>query len=88
MTGRSSYGDTDSEISIVLRLSPKGKIIGEIIMPTRMVTCPGFVDQYLFVTSAEEEEPDKYPESVDLGGSLFKIDVGVSGLSLHKFKQV
>ena len=56
-------------------------------MPTRMITCPGFVGQDLFVTSAEEEEPDKYPESVELGGSLFKINVGVSGLSLHKFKQ-
>ena len=56
-------------------------------MPTRMVTCPAFVGQDLFITSAEEEEPEKYPESVELGGSLFKIDVGVSGLSLHKFKQ-
>lgn len=71
----------------VVRLSPEGKIIGEISLPTRMITCPGFVDQELYITSAEEEEPDKFPESVDSGGSLFKVDVGVSGLALHKFRR-
>ena len=56
-------------------------------MPTRMVTCPAFVDQDLFITSAEEEEPDRYPDSVELGGSVFKINVGVSGLKEHRFRR-
>lgn len=71
----------------VLRLSPEGKVIGEILIPTRMVSCPGFVNEDLFITSAEEEDPDKYPQSVELGGSLFKIHVGVHGVPLHRFKR-
>lgn len=71
----------------VLRVSPEGKIIGEIILPTRMITCPGFVEDVLFITSAEEEDPENFPESVELAGSLFKIAVGVAGLPSHRFKK-
>ena len=71
----------------VLRLSPEGKIIGEIFIPTRMVSCPAFVNEELFITSAAEEDPDSQPESARFGGSLFKVDVGVKGLPLHKFKR-
>ena len=72
----------------VLRLSPKGKLIGEIILPTRMISCPGFVNEDLFITSAEEEDPDQYPDSVKYGGSLFKVNVGIAGMPLHKFKKL
>ncbi len=71
----------------VLRISPEGKIGGEICLPTRMTSCPGFAGEDLFVTSAEEEDPDKYPESVKYAGSLFRVNVGISGAQLHKFKQ-
>ena len=71
----------------VLRISPEGKIVGEIFLPTRMISCPGFAGEDLFVTSAEEEDPDKYPESVKYAGSLFRVNVGVSGTQLHKFKR-
>lgn len=71
----------------VLRLSPEGKIVGEVLIPTRMVSCPGFVNEELFITSAEEEDPGKYPESVELAGSLFKIKVGITGLPLHRFRR-
>ena len=71
----------------VLRLSPEGKIIGEVFIPTRMVSCPAFVNEELFITSAEEEDPNGHPESVRFGGSLFKVDVGVNGRPLHKFKR-
>ncbi|KAL8827839.1 MAG: hypothetical protein Q9170_006858, partial [Blastenia crenularia] len=62
----------------VLKISPEGKVVGEISLPTRMISCPGFAGEDLFITSAEEEEPEKYPESVKYGGSLFKVTVGVS----------
>ena len=71
----------------VLRISPEAKIVGEISLPTRMISCPGFAGEELFITSAAEEEPDKYPESAKYAGSLFKVNVGVSGAQLHKFKE-
>ncbi|KAK4697434.1 hypothetical protein P7C71_g649, partial [Lecanoromycetidae sp. Uapishka_2] len=71
----------------VLRVDPDGELVGVIEMPTRMVSCPAFAGEDLYVTSAEEEEPDKYPESVEFGGSLFKVHVGVGVLPLHKFKR-
>lgn len=71
----------------VLQISPEGKVIGEIVLPTRMISCPGFAGEVLFITSAEEEEPEKYPDSVKYGGSLFKVHVGVSGMQSHKFQR-
>lgn len=71
----------------VLKVSPKGEVVGIIDMPTRMITCPGFVGEDLFVTSAEEEEPERHPDSVELGGSLFRVHVGVRGMALHSFKR-
>ena len=70
----------------VLRLSPEGKIVGEISLPTRCVTCPTFVGEELWITSAVEEDPEKYPESVKYGGGLFKVNVGITGLQDYKFK--
>ncbi|KAL9582660.1 MAG: hypothetical protein Q9212_003163 [Teloschistes hypoglaucus] len=70
----------------VLKVSPKGVVVGVIDMPTRMITCPGFVGEDLFITSAVEEEAEKYPDSVDLGGSVFRVHVGVRGMPLHSFK--
>ena len=71
----------------VLKISPEGRLLGEICLPTRMISCPAFVGKELFVTSAEEEDPKKYPDSVKYGGSLFRVDVAVEGLALHKFRR-
>ena len=74
----------------VVRLSSKGdegEIIGEISLPTRLISCPAFVGDELFISSAEEEEPEKYPPSVKYGGNLFRLHVGISGLPVHKFKR-
>ncbi|KAL9098299.1 MAG: hypothetical protein Q9163_006018 [Psora crenata] len=71
----------------VVRVSSNGKLVGEIAMPTRMISCPGFAGTELFITSAEEEEPDKFPQSVELGGSLFRVDVGVEGLPVDKYRR-
>jgi len=40
----------------------------------------------LFITTAEEGEPEKYPWSVKYQGGLFKVHVGVRGCPLNKFK--
>ena len=48
----------------VLKVSPEAKLLGEISLPTRMISCPGFAGEDLFITSAEEEEPEKCPDSV------------------------
>ena len=70
----------------VIRVSPQGKIVGEIRLPTRMITCVEFAGEDLFVTSAEEEEPDKCAGSTQYSGSLFKVHVGVTGQPKHRFK--
>ncbi|KAA8648977.1 hypothetical protein EYZ11_012899 [Aspergillus tanneri] len=70
----------------VIRISPEGKIIGEVSLPTRNVTCPAFVGTELFITTAKDEVNDnQFPESVRYGGRLFKIDVGVHGKPKNKF---
>ena len=69
----------------VLRVSPDGEVIGQIILPTRMISCPGFVGQDLFITTAEEEDPGKYPESVRYAGSIFRVPIGVQGERPLKF---
>ncbi|KAL6716438.1 rRNA-processing protein cgr1 [Lecanora helva] len=71
----------------VLKISSEGKLVGEINLPTRMITCPAFAGEDLYITSAEEEEPSTYPDSVKYGGSLFRIHVGVKGLPVYKFQR-
>ena len=62
--------------------------MGEILFPyARMITCPAFVDEDLFITSAVEEETERYPDSVKFGGSLFRIHVGVKGIPVYKFRR-
>ncbi|KAI9746566.1 MAG: hypothetical protein M1818_000279 [Claussenomyces sp. TS43310] len=70
----------------VLKISPEGRVIGQVDFPTRCMTCPAFVGEELWVTSAEEEEPERYPESAKNGGALFRVKVGVKGLQDFKFK--
>jgi sugar lactone lactonase YvrE len=69
----------------VVRINPQGQIIAEVQLPTRCVTCPAFCGTELFITTMNELEPEKYPESTKLEGALFKIDVGVRGRPLNKF---
>lgn len=73
----------------VLKVSPEAKVVGEVLLPyARMISCPAFANEDLFITSAEEEEPEKYPDSAKYGGSLFKVHVGVGGLlPVHRFKR-
>jgi sugar lactone lactonase YvrE len=70
--------------SKVIRISPEGKITGEISLPTRNITCPVFAGTELFITSAKEREPDKYPDSARFAGNVFRVDVGIRGMPNHK----
>lgn len=68
----------------VIRISTQGEITGVIHLPTRNITCPTFVGTELFITSAKEAEPDKYPESAKFAGNLFKVDVGIKGMPKYR----
>jgi sugar lactone lactonase YvrE len=70
--------------SKVIKISPEGNLIGEILIPTRNPTCPVFVGTELFITTAKEDQPEKYPESARYGGGVFRLDVGVEGMPKHK----
>ena len=70
----------------VVRVNPEGEVIAEIELPTRCVTCPGICGEDLYITSAEDEEPDKYPESTKFHGATFKVHIGVKGSQLNKFR--
>ena len=68
----------------VIRISPNGEVTGLVTLPTRNITCPVFVGTELFITSAKEPDPTKYPDSAKNGGNLFKVDVGIKGMPKHK----
>ncbi|OJJ44565.1 hypothetical protein ASPZODRAFT_134646 [Penicilliopsis zonata CBS 506.65] len=70
----------------VIRISPTGEIIGEIVLPTRNVTCPAFIGTELFITTAKDEPTDHFRHSAMYGGKVYKVDVGVRGLPKHKFR--
>ncbi|KAL2870234.1 SMP-30/gluconolactonase/LRE family protein [Aspergillus lucknowensis] len=71
----------------VLRISPEGKLIGEILLPTRNITCPAFVGTELFITTAKDDtNDDQFPESIRFGGHLYRVDVGVRGQPKHEFR--
>jgi sugar lactone lactonase YvrE len=67
----------------VIRIS-QGEITGVVHLPTRNITCPVFAGTELYITSAKESDPEKYPDSEKNGGNVFKIDVGVQGMPKHK----
>ena len=70
--------------SKVIRISPEGKVIGEVSLPTNCITCLAFVGTEIYITSAEEPDPIKYPDSARFGGNVFRVDVGVEGMPTHK----
>lgn len=72
--------------SKVIRVSPEAKVIAEISLPTRGITCPVFVGTELFIATGQENEREKFPESVRYGGRIFRVDVGVRGNPKHKFR--
>ena len=68
----------------MVRFSCKGKNTGQVKLPTRMITCSGSVGKGVFVTSAEEE-PEKLPQSAEIVGSSFSVDVGIEGAPVRDY---
>ncbi len=71
----------------MVRISKEGKLIGEVVLPMRSPTCPRLVGTDLWVTSEEEQDPENYPESAKMAGSLFKVNVGVGPISMSKWRR-
>ncbi len=70
----------------VLKISPAGKVVGEIRLPTKNITCPEFVGTQLFITTAADEDGAGGPKSKEFGGGLYRVDVGARGLEPFRFK--
>lgn len=70
----------------VFRVDPQGQIVAEVELPTRCVTCPTLCGTELVVTTMGEVDPDNHPESLKYQGAVFKVDVGVRGQPMNKFK--
>ncbi|KAK6851669.1 hypothetical protein PG995_011794 [Apiospora arundinis] len=73
--------------SHVLKVSGRtGKVVGEVKLPTRNITCVEFVGTELLITTAGMEEGAGSEQEVDYSGALFRVDVGVEGVPPHEFK--
>lgn len=70
----------------VLRISPEGKVVAEIKVPTQQPTCPCFVGEELVITSAGGTSGEDGKGVDEFAGSVFKIHVGVRGLKRFEWK--
>ncbi|KAK1976554.1 hypothetical protein LZ30DRAFT_603215 [Colletotrichum cereale] len=70
----------------VLKISPAGELVGEVRVPTLATTCVQFVGTELFITTAQLGDAEGTEEQRDLGGALFRVDVGARGLDPFEFK--
>jgi sugar lactone lactonase YvrE len=70
--------------SRVLKLSPEGRLVGQIDVPTTNVTCVEFVDTTLYITTAANDKAEG--DAKKYGGAVFKVDVGTTGLEPYLFK--
>ncbi|KAF2837077.1 hypothetical protein M501DRAFT_986877 [Patellaria atrata CBS 101060] len=70
----------------VRKISPEGKLLLKISLPTRATTCPVFCGEDLYITSASEHDPEGHPESAKYQGNMFKFHAGVRGAPTYRFK--
>lgn len=72
--------------SRVLKLSPEGKLIGEVRIPTRNATCCELVGggELVITTAGDGDSDDK--ESRRLGGAVFRVNVGAEGTPRFAYK--
>jgi len=68
----------------VLKISPEGKLVGQVTLPTKNITCVEFVGTELFITTAEDDAGEG--DSKRYGGAVFRVDVGTTGLEHPLFK--
>jgi sugar lactone lactonase YvrE len=72
--------------SRVLKISAaSGKVVGQVTLPTRNITCVEFVGTELLITTAADEDSGD-SVSQEYGGAVFRVDVGVQGLRPFGFK--
>ena len=87
--------DTDGNLwaavhegSRLLKISPEGKVIGQVKIPAWKATCPCFggpdLDE-LFITTAGVGDGEKAPEGSGAHGSLFRVKTAAKGLRSNKF---
>ncbi|RPA83488.1 regucalcin like protein [Ascobolus immersus RN42] len=78
------------EGSVVLRVSPEGKVVGQVKLPAWKITCPLFGGENLdelFITSAGlGDDGEKGPEGSDFHGCTFRVKVGVKGVPANKVR--
>jgi len=70
--------------SRVIKISPEGKLVGQVLIPTRNATCVQFIGTTMWITSAGDKEGEG--KSKELGGGVFCCDVGVEGLDPFEYK--
>jgi sugar lactone lactonase YvrE len=68
------------------RSPPEGKLVGQIKLPTRNITCVEFVGTDLFITTARDDDDEGEGDSKLHGGGLFRVDVGTTGLPPNNYK--
>ncbi|KAI0023276.1 SMP-30/Gluconolaconase/LRE-like region-domain-containing protein [Xylariomycetidae sp. FL0641] len=72
--------------SRVLKISPEGRLVGQVNLPTHNITCTQFVGTELFITTAGMKDGEGSAEAVELSGALFRVDVGARGLEPFPFR--
>lgn len=70
--------------SRVIKINTEGEVIGQISLPTRNITCVEFAGAELVITSAADEDGED-KRSREVGGAVFKVNVGIGGLDAFEF---
>ncbi|KAL2181650.1 uncharacterized protein P884DRAFT_234578 [Thermothelomyces heterothallicus CBS 202.75] len=72
----------------VLKISPDGRLVGEVRIPTRNATCCELVGggDLVITTAADDDEAETEAESRRLGGAVFKVHVGAEGTPRFAYK--
>lgn len=70
----------------VLKLSPEGKLLGEVSLPTANITCVEFCGTELFITSAADDKGTFGPKSKEYGGAIFRVNVAAEATPRYNYK--
>lgn len=68
----------------VLGVSPRRKVMGEVLLPTRCVAGPRIAGEDMIINNAVEKDLEAHPISAKYGGSGFKVNVGVKKMPIRK----
>lgn len=62
------------------------KVVGQVLLPTRNITCVQFAGTELVITTADDDDNADDATSRATGGGVFRVDVGTRGLEPFAFK--